>query len=208
VCGACGSTRLKALRIGTARAREDLERLAGRPVGEVNATTRELPTTEVLVGTEAVLRRLDPSSGVNAVAFLDFDQELLAPRIRAGSEALALLALASRLVRGRSGRTLVQTRVPDHPVLLAAMRADPSLAEEVELRRSLSFPPFGAVALVHGSAAASYVAQLAPPVQVLGPDHDRWLVKAPDQATLSDALAAVARPATGTLRVAVDPARL
>jgi primosomal protein N' (replication factor Y) len=208
VCAACGSTRLKALRIGTARARVDLERLAGRPVGEVNAATRDLPGTDVLVGTEAVLRRLDPSWGLTAVAFLDFDQELLAPRVRAASEALALLALASRLLRGRAGRIVVQTRVPDHPVVVAASRSDPALAEDVELRRSLGFPPFGAVAVVHGSAAAAYAAQLAPPLQVLGPDRDQWLVKAADPATLADGLAAVPRPAAGTLRIAVDPARL
>jgi len=214
VCAGCGSTRLKALRIGTARAREDLERLAGRPVGEVNSATRELPGVEVLVGTEALLHRLDPARGIKAVAFLDFDQELLAPRVRAASEALALLALASRLVRGARGRVLVQTRVPDHPVLAAASRGDPSLAEDPEQRLALGFPPYAAVAIVHGSAAPEYVAQLAGPlqsggpVQVLGPDRDRWLVKAPDQAALSDALAAVSRPATGTLRIAVDPARL
>jgi primosomal protein N' (replication factor Y) len=210
VCAACGSIRLKALRIGTARAREDLERLAGRPVGEVSSTTSERTDADVVVGTEALLRRLDPSSGLAAVAFVDFDQELLAPRVRAADEALALLAHASRLVRGRTGRVVVQTRLPEHPVVLAAMRADPALATEgqEDLRRALRLPPLWSVAVVHGEAAAEWVARLAG-VEVVGPDRDgRWMVKAPDAATLCDALAAVPRPASGTLRIAVEPARL
>ena len=210
VCAACGSTRLKALRIGTTRAREDLERLAGRPVGEVSSTTSEQSDADVVVGTEALLRRLDPSSGLAAVAFVDFDQELLAPRVRAADEALALLAHASRLVRGRTGRVLVQTRLPDHPVVAAATRADPGLALEgqEDLRRALRLPPFGSVALVHGDAAAEWVAGLAG-VEVAGPDRDgRWMIRATDATTLCDALAARPRPASGTLRIAVEPARL
>ena len=78
--------------------REELESLAGRPVGEVTAETTTLPDAPILVGTEAVLHRV---GAVDGVAFLDFDQELLAPRYRAGEEALVLLARASRLVGGR-----------------------------------------------------------------------------------------------------------
>lgn len=210
VCAACGSTRLKARRVGTARAREELEALAGRAVAEVNATTTDLPASDVLIGTEALLNRLDPSSGVAAVAFVDFDQELLAPRVRSAEEAMSLLARASRLVRGRVGRVVIQTRVPEHPVVAAAVRADPALAEDgqADLRRALQLPPYGALALVHGEAAADWVASLAA-VQVIGPDPSgRWMVKAADHAALCDALAAVPRPAAGTLRVAVDPARI
>ncbi|HUE58668.1 MAG TPA: hypothetical protein VMO88_03725, partial [Acidimicrobiales bacterium] len=125
VCASCGSTVLRRLRIGVTRAREELEVLAGRPVGEVTASTAELPGADVLMGTEALLRRLSPADGFGAVAFVDFDQELLAPRVRAGSEALGLLAMASRLVGGRAGRVLVQTRVPDHPAVRSALLAEP-----------------------------------------------------------------------------------
>ena len=219
LCLRCGSIALKSLRVGTSRAREDLERLAGRPVGEVSgplrplraadAGERDLPAEEVLVGTEALLHRIDPAAGFSTIAFVDFDQELLAPRVRAAEEALALLALASRLVRGRRGRILVQTRIPDHPVIRAAVLGDPGHAgdEQAELRRALGFPPYGAVALVAGDAAAEWVGRLHG-VEVLGPDDGRWLVKAGDHSALCDALAAVARPAAGTLRVAVDPPRL
>jgi len=215
VCPTCGSTRFKALRLGTARAREELERLADRPVGEVTAATATLPGDDVLIGTEALLHRLDPASGLAAVAFVDFDQELLAPRVRAADEALSLLALASRLVRGRTGRVLVQTRAPDHAVLRAAVQADPVIALEgqAELRRALRLPPYAAVAVVHGDAAATWVgavgAAAGGAIEVIGPDPaGRWMLKAADEAILCDALATVPRPAQGTLRVAVDPARL
>jgi primosomal protein N' (replication factor Y) len=213
VCARCGSTRLRSLRIGVGRAREELESLSGRPVGEVTSATAAIPGADVLVGTEALLRRLDPGAGLDAVAFVDFDQELLAPRVKADEEALALLAMASRLVRGRRGRILAQTRVPDHPVLTAAVHADPGALAAPDgpgaaMRRALRFPPFAALAVVHGDAASGWVPGLDG-VTVEGPDPEgRWLVRAPDHPTLCDALAAHPRPLTGTLRVAVEPARI
>jgi primosomal protein N' (replication factor Y) len=206
VCAACGAQRLKTLRAGVTRIREELEALAGMPVGEVTGDSDEVPPTPVLVGTEAVLHRVDAAG---TVAFLDIDQELLAPRYRAGEEALALLARAARLVGGRSGggRVLVQTRLPRHEVLQAALHADPERLSTVERhrRQQLGFPPAAAVALVSGDAAEAVVKELTG-VEVLGPDGDRWLVRAPVHTTLCDALAAVTRPA-GKLRIEVDPLR-
>lgn len=208
VCLACGSMRLKALRVGVSRAREDLERLVGHAVGEVTAETEAIPDERIVVGTEAVLRRL---RDVEAVAFLDFDQELLAPRYRAAEEAMSLLALASRLVggRSRSGRVMVQTRIPQHEVLVSALTADPNrlATAEASLRQILALPPARAVALVSGAGAPEFVDSLRD-VEILGPDRDRWLVKATDHHALSDALAAVPRPPGKRLRVEVDPLRL
>jgi primosomal protein N' (replication factor Y) len=214
VCAGCGSTRLKVLRVGVSRAREELEALAGRPVVELTAGSGPIdPSAQVVVGTEAVLHRFHPGDGVSGVAFIDFDQELLASRVRATDEALALLALASRLVRGRTGRVVVQTRVPDHPVLRAALLADPEILaqDQLAVRRALALPPFTAVAVLSGEGAADYAAALSSaggsPVSVLGPDADRWLVKAGSRARLADALAAVDRPSL-PVRVAVEPARM
>jgi primosomal protein N' (replication factor Y) len=210
VCLACGATRFKALRLGVSRVREDLERLAGVPVAEITGEAGELPDAAVYVGTEAVLHRV---RDVTAVAFLDIDQELLAPRYRAAEQAMALLIRAGRLVGGRhgGGRVLVQTRVPKHEVLDAALHGDPDRLTTVELerRRGLTFPPFAALAEVSGPAAPAYVEALGRPlgVDVLGPTDGRWLLRASDHGTLCDALAATARP-SGRLRVEVDPVRL
>jgi primosomal protein N' (replication factor Y) len=207
VCLACGSTKLKVRRLGTTRAREDLERLAGVPVGEVTGDSDAVPATSVLVGTEAVLRRVDHA---DAVAFLDLDAELLAPRYRAAEQAMALVARAARLVGGKAGggRLLLQTRLPRHEVVLAALHGDPSRvsAAEAERREPLGWPPFTAMAHVSGAPAAEYVARLSG-VQVMGPADGAFLVRAPDHQSLCDALAAVPRP-PGRLRVAVDPRRL
>jgi primosomal protein N' (replication factor Y) len=158
---------LRLLRVGVSRAREQLEALSGRPVGEVSAGTGPLPATPVLVGTEAVLYRegeLRKGGGVGAVAFLDFDQELLASRYRAGEEALALLARASRLVGGRqrAGKVLVQTRAPGHPVIEAALLADPGrlAASEEAVRKALRLPPFAALAVLSGPGARELVGAL------------------------------------------------
>jgi primosomal protein N' (replication factor Y) len=161
----------------------------------------------VLVGTEAVLHRL---RGAGTVVFLDFDQELLAPRYRAGEQALALLARASRLVGGRGrGRIVVQTRSPGSEVIDAALHADPGRLATVdaERRSALGLPPATALALVSGPSAGAYIEGLDPQgVDVLGPDDGRWLVRAPNHRVLCDALAAVPRP-PGRLRVEVDPLR-
>lgn len=210
VCLSCGSSGFKARRLGTARAREDLERLAGVPVGEVTGETGPLPDSSVLVGTEAVLRRVEEA---DAVAFLDLDAELLAPRYRAGEEAMALIARAARILgpRERGGRLVLQTRLARHEVVLAALHADPTRVSGAETvrRRELSWPPFTAMAHVSGAPAAEYATALRgqPGVQVLGPAAAAWLVRAPDHDALCAALAATRRP-PGRLRIAVDPPRL
>lgn len=233
VCASCGSDALRLLRVGVSRAREQLEALAGRAVGEVPAGTGPLPEAPILVGTEAVLyREGELRRGVGAVAFLDFDQEMLAPRYRAGEEALALLARASRVVGGRErgGRVIVQTRLPAHPVIEAAALADPgrlSAAEE-PVRQALRLPPFAALAVLSGAGAAELAAALSAGqpctaeakrprghgrectagrgLEVSELSEGRWVVRAPDRATLADTLARAGRPA-GRVRVDVGPVR-
>lgn len=189
VCAACGSGRFKALRVGVRRVREELEALAGAPVVEVSASPGADgggsegdvgSDVSLVVGTEAALHRVRRA---DTVVFLDFDDELLAPRLRAGEDAMALLARAARLV-GRSrpgadgnrrsvpgdasstgtgsgraaGRIVVQTRQPGHEVLRAGVLADPGrlAASELEVRRALRLPPVTAVARVSGPGADEY----------------------------------------------------
>jgi primosomal protein N' (replication factor Y) len=149
----------------------------------------------------------------DVVAFLDFDQELLAPRYRASEQALALLVRAARLVGGKSGggRLVVQTHVPRHEVVQAALHGDPARVAdaEAERRKRLRFPPVTAMAEVSGQAAPAFVDALAGrlDVEILGPADGRWLVRAPTHQILCDALAATPRP-SGRLRLAVDPPRV
>jgi primosomal protein N' (replication factor Y) len=202
VCASCGSSAFKNVRVGVTRAAEELAALAAEPVGD---------DERIVIGTEAVLHQIRGDVGV--VVFLDVDQELLAPRYRAAEETLGLLALGARLLgpRAAGGRLVVQTRNPHHPVLQSVLHADPDRASDADRRQrsDLRFPPYSALAAVSGAAAAELIAELASPpgVEVLGPADDRWLLRAPDHQTLSDALAATPRP-SGRVRVEVDPPRV
>ena len=211
VCLGCGSTVLRNLRAGVARAREELEALLSEPVAEVTAATPAAAGgtgPRVVIGTEAVLYRV---SSAEAVAFLDFDQELLAPRQRAHEQALALLARAARMLRGRSGRgrLIVQTRQPDHLVLAAAREAAPSAVATAERdrRQLLGLPPYGAQAQISGAGAEALIAALDPAaIEVRGPRQGRYLLRAPELPPLLDALAAAGRP-PDRVRIEVDPLR-
>jgi primosomal protein N' (replication factor Y) len=219
ICAACGRMRMKTLRAGVTRLREELAALLGVEVGEVSGAKGagdDVPAAPVLVGTEAVLHRVRRAS---AVAFLDIDLHLLAPRFSATDETLALLARASRLVGPRRGpawaRVLVQTRVPDQPLLLAVARGEPAdvFPAEESMRRSAGLPPFSALAAVSGSLSNGYVEALRQAgagraVTFSELAEDRYLVQAPGHGELCDLLAAVPRPPGRGLRVEVDPAAL
>lgn len=224
VCAVCGRTRLKAVRQGVTRVRDEIEAMVGEAVDEVTGARPRGggPVTRVAVGTEAMLHQIERA---DVVAFLDLDQELLAPRYRAAEQALGLLARAARLLggkpgdgdtgaraRGRTvGRLVVQTSLPRHEVVQAALHGDPArvASAERERRELLRFPPVTAMAEVSGAGAADLVVALGLPlgVEVLGPSNGRWLLRAADHTALCDALAAVPRP-PGRLRIAVDPPRI
>ena len=212
VCIACGSTAPKVLRPGVSGLRDEVAALLGVAVGEVAGPEAEpVPDAPVLVGTQAVLHRVRRAA---AVAFVDFDQHLLAPRLGAADEALALLARAGRLVGGRGsagGSVLVQTRLPDHAVLAAAVHGDPTRVSDSELalRRQLGLPPASALATLGGPGAAA-LAQLVAAAGVVEASElapERWLLRAPDHTALCDALAAAERPKE-RVNVAVDPTDL
>jgi primosomal protein N' (replication factor Y) len=226
VCVACGRLRMKTLRAGVSRLREELAALLGVEVGEVagpdlGANQPALHSQPVLVGTEAVLHRVRRAA---AVAFLDIDLHLLAPRLSATEDTLALFVRAARLVGGRGSRppwarVQVQTRVPGHPVLAAVARGEPAavLVEDVALRRASSLPPFSALALVSGTLAPAYAEALSREsasseagreVSVSAVGEGRFLVQAPAHDALCDLLARTPRPSGRGLRVEVDPATL
>ncbi len=218
VCASCGRMRMKTLRAGVTRLREELAALLGVEVGEVAGSSADgdVPRTPVLIGTEAVLHRVRRAA---AVVFLDIDLHLLAPRFSATDETVALLVRASRMVGPRRGptaaRILVQTRVPDHPVLAAVGRGEPEgiLVSEESMRRSAGLPPFSALAAVSGALANGYVAALRQAGAASGVSfselaQDRYLAQAPGHVELCDLLAAVPRPPGRGLRVEVDPVAL
>lgn len=213
VCAECKGTRMKQLRLGVSRLAEDLQVLAKRDVMEVTAETpqRHLRGDQLFVGTDALLYRLEDA---RAVVFLDFDQELAVPRVRAAEDAFAMLALAARRLgpKANGGRLIIQTRRPEDVVVQAALLGDPSRVARAQrdVRQVFHQPPYGAWAVISGAGADVYVASLKQALD--GQDgsvrinrlDDRFRVTARDHAGLLDVLDAVERPAE-RLRIEIDP---
>ena len=108
---------------------------------------------------------------------------------------------------------MIQTRQPDHPVVRAALRADPSIVADIEdeRRRELGLPPYSAQAKVSGPGAGAFVESLREAareeVSIRGPLDGQFLLRAPTHEPLLDLLARTPRPAE-RLRVEVDPLRV
>ena len=209
VCRSCGGGRLRHLRPGTARLRDDLEALAQRPVLEVVAGTSSADDADVLVGTEAVLHT---AGRADVVVVLDIDGGLLAPRMRSADAVVALVIRCARLV-GANGRVVLVTRQPEHPVLRALSLGDGAglSALLVESLASLGYAPPTAVARVNGVGAPAVAEALAAAsvegsLTRLGPTDGPFLVRAASTTALADAFADVERP-PGRVRVEVDPVR-
>jgi primosomal protein N' (replication factor Y) (superfamily II helicase) len=153
-----------------------------------------------------VLHRVDHA---DAVVFLDFDTELLAPRYRAAEQAMAMLVRAARLTGGRSGgRVVVQSRLPHNETLSAFLHGDPGRLTQVEVERRalLQFPPSTALAHVSGpgGAAVFAAAKEISFIEILGTDDAPFLLRAANHRDLADGLAQIPRPST-RVRVVVDP---
>jgi len=113
---------------------------------------------------------------------------------------------------------LIQTRLPRHEVVQAALLGDPAKVSTAERMRrdALRFPPASAMAVVSGASGADYMDAFggrsggdgaAGGVEVLGPSEGRWLLRAATHERLLDALAATPRPG-GRLRIEGDPLRI
>lgn len=213
VCAECNGTHMKQLRLGVSRLAEDLAVLAKRDVMEVTAETpqRHLRGDQLFVGTEALLYRLEDA---RAIIFLDFDQELAVPRVRAAEDAFALLALAARRLgpKADGGRLIIQTRRPEDVVVQAALAGDPGRVARAQrdVRQVFHQPPYGAWALVSGAGAEEYAAAAQHVIDTeanavrLNRLGDRFRLTADDHETLIELINSIERPAD-RLRIEIDP---
>jgi primosomal protein N' (replication factor Y) (superfamily II helicase) len=142
----------------------------------------EAAPSGVLLGTQMVAKGHDFADVALGVV-LDADQTLRFPDFRAEERTFALVTqLAGRVGRGADGgRVMVQTLAPDARALALASRHDTDgfLAEELERRRALAYPPYATLIRVVCSAPepepalalAGRVHALIPPSAgtVLGP---------------------------------------
>lgn len=196
--------------IGTASAAEALvAAMAGREI-------------DILIGTQMVAKG-HHFPDLITVGVIDADLGLAGGDLRAAERTFQLLyQVAGRAGReDRAGHVLVQTHVPDHPVLQALVSGDRDRFLEVELaeRHAAQMPPLGQLAALILSGAerplvekiARDLARAAPPDEgfvVLGPAQaplallrgrwrERLLVKAAPELDLADYL----RRWTGTVRL-------
>jgi primosomal protein N' (replication factor Y) len=157
-CPECGSGELARIGAGTQRLERELEQQlpelerirldadAVRRPGELAAALRRFAASEraVLVGTQMVAKG-HHFGGVALAAVVDADTGLGMPDFRAEERTFQLLTqLAGRSGRDAPGRVLVQTFQPDARPIVQAARHDVArfLAEELERRRELGYPPF------------------------------------------------------------------
>jgi primosomal protein N' (replication factor Y) len=158
-CAECGSTTLSRAGTGTEQVEALLaERLAPMPVFRLDSDTAaargaharilaafDEAESGILVGTQMVAKGHD-FPAVTLSAILDADATLRFPDFRAAERTFAMVAqLAGRSGRGEAGgKVIVQTLAPGAPSIAHAARHDAAgfLAEEVERRRLLRYPPF------------------------------------------------------------------
>ena len=246
VCPDCRSTAVARHGTGTQRVEAELrEALHPMPVFRLDSDAARLrnglaevlhrfgeAASGVLVGTQMVAQGHDFPE-VSLAVVEDADATLRFPDFRAEERTFSLVAqLAGRSGRGPAGgRVLVQTMCCESPCLrhAAGHDAEGFLAEELERRRALDYPPFSDLVRVVAAAPQQHAADgaaeelraelesrgLAP----LGPaplfrvkDRSRalLLLKTHDRARavadVGEAVQAVARAARGVaLSVDVDP---
>ncbi len=158
----CGGA-LKPIGTGTQKAQQELlELFPDMPISRMDADTVTATNTHeeilknfeqqhipVLLGTQMVAKGLNLPD-VTLVGVLDADLSLYSSSYRASETTFNMLTqVVGRAGRGdASGQAIVQTVVPEHPVLnLAAQQDYDGFYElEIRLRQTLGNPPFGDLA--------------------------------------------------------------
>jgi primosomal protein N' (replication factor Y) (superfamily II helicase) len=157
-CPACGSPELARIGAGTQRLERELEkrvpeleriRLDADAIAkpeQLREALERFASAEraVLVGTQMVAKG-HHFAGVELAAVVDADTGLGLPDFRAEERTFQLLTqLAGRSGRDAPGRVIIQTFQPDSRAVEHASRHDVAgfLAQELERRRALGYPPF------------------------------------------------------------------
>ena len=161
-CAACGSHNFIQRNFGTEKieeqlqeqfpdakvARMDMDTVRGKNAHDVLIQQFEQKRIDILVGTQMVVKGLD-FDNVDLVGILDADGLLHFADFRVNERAFQLMEQVS----GRAGRkeatgkVLVQTTNPAHPILLLVQQHDykTMFAEELEKRKQFFYPPFSRI---------------------------------------------------------------
>ncbi len=221
-CGECGSDRVSPTGLAAERVRDEISSSLGAPVGLLTAGVSELEDAPVIVGTARCIL----GSQWDAVILPDPDALLAGSGIGAVERAFRLVYKAAEAAKEL---LLVQTRLPEHYALQAAVRGDyPAFAAaELPRLRSSGYPPFAHLAslILEGSEATVRRAvesrlrpdlergvEMSAPVLLAtakGPPVWRVLLRSADRAAVARAATLAARLAAETrglnARIDVDP---
>jgi primosomal protein N' (replication factor Y) len=180
-CPRCGAATLRQRGLGT----QQVERVLGERFPAASIARMDVDTTtgkwaharildrvakgevDILLGTQMIAKGLDYPN-VTLVGVIDADVGINLPDFRASERTFQLVSqVAGRAGRGpKGGEVIVQTRVPSHHALTAALTHDYAtfVATEVEARQSPAYPPAVRLANIvvsgtHQEAVADLAAQ-------------------------------------------------
>jgi primosomal protein N' (replication factor Y) len=159
ICPACGSHDFAQRKFGTEKieeylqeqfpeakvARMDIDTVRGKNAHDTLIQQFEQGRVDILVGTQMVVKGLD-FDNVDLVGILDADGLLHFADFRVNERAFQLMEQVSGRAgrKGATGKVLVQTSQPSHPVLGYVQQHDYKslFADELEKRRQFAYPPF------------------------------------------------------------------
>ncbi|MGB3153485.1 MAG: primosomal protein N' [Chitinophagaceae bacterium] len=161
-CAACGSDKFMQRNFGTEKieeqlqetfpdakvARMDIDTVRGKNAHDVLIQQFEQKRIDILVGTQMVVKGLD-FDNVDLVGILDADGLLHFADFRVNERAFQLMEQVSGRAgrKEETGKVLVQTSQPTHPVLQFVQQHDYKLmfAEDLKKRKEFFYPPFSRI---------------------------------------------------------------
>ena len=205
VCSRCGRAEISYTGYGTERLvdvlqheftgaridRLDRDRASTRGIQNVLGAFRN-GDLDILVGTQMLAKGHDIHN-VTLVGIVNADMSLHMPDFRSSERTYQLLTQVSgRAGRGdRPGRVILQTLKPDHPAIRGIIERNyPAFAaQELEIRRALSNPPFTSLVLFRFEGQSptdteSYAIQFAGFARDCKPNHDSARVLGPAPAPI------------------------
>jgi len=159
ICAACGSHNFIQKNFGTEKieeqlqeifpnakiARMDVDTVKGKNAHDVLIQQFEQKRIDVLVGTQMVVKGLD-FDHVDLVGIIDADGLLHFADFRVNERAFQLMEQVSGRAgrKGATGKVMIQTLQPQHPVLQMVQLHDykKMYAAEIENRKQFFYPPF------------------------------------------------------------------
>lgn len=161
-CAACGSDKFVQRNFGTEKieeqlqeifpeakvARMDIDTVKGKNAHDVLIQQFEQKRIDILVGTQMVVKGLD-FDNVDLVGILDADGLLHFADFRVHERAFQLMEQVSGRAgrKEETGKVLVQTSQPQHPLLQIVQQHNYKMmfAEELKKRKEFAYPPFSRI---------------------------------------------------------------